>query len=89
MGRDALEEHLEHYMQQGNDKKRSNEKRWQKTEESAKRDVYQALLKKGIKMKQMDKKDLSKKAKIWFEKAKEWLKRAKAALKETGIKEKI
>ena len=39
-------------------------------------------------MKQMDKKDLSKKAKIWFEKAKEWLKRAKAALKKLELKKK-
>lgn len=36
----------------------------------------------------MDKKDLSKKAKIWFEKAKEWLKRAKAALKKLELKKK-
>lgn len=36
----------------------------------------------------MDKKDLSKKAKIWFEKAKEWLKRAKAALKKQELKKK-
>ena len=34
----------------------------------------------------MDKKDLSKKAKIWFEKAKEWLKRAKEALKKLELK---
>lgn len=39
-------------------------------------------------MKQMDKKDLSKKAKIWFEKAKEWLKRAKEALKKLELKKK-
>lgn len=39
-------------------------------------------------MKQMDKKDLSKKAKIWFEKAKEWLKRAKKALKKLELKKK-
>lgn len=36
----------------------------------------------------MDKKDLSKKAKIWFEKAKEWLKRAKEALKKLELKKK-
>lgn len=36
----------------------------------------------------MDKKDLSKKAKIWFEKAKEWFKRAKAALKKLELKKK-
>ena len=36
----------------------------------------------------MDKKDLSKKAKIWFEKAKEWLKRAKEALKKLDLKKK-
>lgn len=36
----------------------------------------------------MDKKDLSKKAKIWFEKAKEWLKRAKKALKKLELKKK-
>ena len=34
----------------------------------------------------MDKKDLSKKAKIWFEKAKEWLNRAKEALKKLELK---
>ena len=39
-------------------------------------------------MKQMDKKDLSKKAKIWFEKAKEWLKRTKEALKKLELKKK-
>lgn len=39
-------------------------------------------------MKQMDKKDLSEKAKIWFEKAKEWLKRAKEALKKLELKKK-
>lgn len=39
-------------------------------------------------MKQMDKKDLSKKAKIWFEKAKEWLKRVKEALKKLELKKK-
>ena len=39
-------------------------------------------------MKQMDKKDLSKKAKIWFEKAKECLKRAKEALKKLELKKK-
>ena len=39
-------------------------------------------------MKQMDKKDLSKKAKIWFEKSKEWLKRAKEALKKLELKKK-
>ena len=39
-------------------------------------------------MKQMDKKDLSKKAKIWFEKVKEWLKRAKEALKKLELKKK-
>lgn len=39
-------------------------------------------------MKQMDKKDLSKKAKIWFEKAKEWLKRAKEVLKKLELKKK-
>lgn len=39
-------------------------------------------------MKQMDKKDLSKKAKIWFEKAKEWLKKAKEALKKLELKKK-
>ena len=39
-------------------------------------------------MQQMDKKDLSKKAKIWFEKAKEWLKRAKEALKKLELKKK-
>lgn len=39
-------------------------------------------------MKQMDKKDLSKKAKIWFEKAKEWLKIAKEALKKLELKKK-
>ena len=39
-------------------------------------------------MNQMDKKDLSKKAKIWFEKAKEWLKRAKEALKKLELKKK-
>ncbi|WP_461822266.1 CapA family protein [Blautia stercoris] len=39
-------------------------------------------------MKQMDKKGLSKKAKIWFEKAKEWLKRAKEALKKLELKKK-
>ena len=39
-------------------------------------------------MKQIDKKDLSKKAKIWFEKAKEWLKRAKEALKKLELKKK-
>ena len=39
-------------------------------------------------MKQMYKKDLSKKAKIWFEKAKEWLKRAKEALKKLELKKK-
>ena len=37
----------------------------------------------------MDKKDLSKKAKIWFEKAKEWLKRAKEALKKLELKKQI
>ncbi|WP_461824017.1 CapA family protein [Blautia stercoris] len=36
----------------------------------------------------MDKKDLSKKAKIWFEKAKEWLKRTKEALKKLELKKK-
>lgn len=36
----------------------------------------------------MNKKDLSKKAKIWFEKAKEWLKRAKEALKKLELKKK-
>ena len=36
----------------------------------------------------MDKKDLSKKAKIWVEKAKEWLKRAKEALKKLELKKK-
>ena len=36
----------------------------------------------------MDKKDLSKKTKIWFEKAKEWLKRAKEALKKLELKKK-
>lgn len=36
----------------------------------------------------MDKKDLSKKAKIWFEKAKECLKRAKEALKKLELKKK-
>lgn len=36
----------------------------------------------------MDKKDLSKKAKIWFEKAKEWLKRAKEAFKKLELKKK-
>ena len=36
----------------------------------------------------MDKKDLSKKAKIWFEKAKERLKRAKEALKKLELKKK-
>ena len=46
-------------------------------------------------MKQMDKKDLSEKAKIWFakakkllERAKEWLERAKAALKKLELKKK-
>lgn len=46
-------------------------------------------------MKQMDKKDLSEKAKIWFAKAKKWLKRAKewlerakAALKKLELKKK-
>ena len=46
-------------------------------------------------MKQMDKKDLSEKAKIWFAKAKkllkrakEWLERAKAALKKLELKKK-
>lgn len=39
-------------------------------------------------MKQMDKKDLSEKAKIWFEKAKEWFKRAKEALKKLELKKK-
>lgn len=39
-------------------------------------------------MKQMDKKDLSKKAKIWCAKAKEWLKRAKEALKKLELKKK-
>lgn len=39
-------------------------------------------------MKQMDKKDLSKKAKIWCAKAKEWLKRAKEVLKKLELKKK-
>lgn len=39
-------------------------------------------------MKQMDKKDLSEKAKIWLAKAKIWLKRAKAALKKLELKKK-
>ena len=39
-------------------------------------------------MKQMDKKDLSEKAKIWLKRAKEWLERAKAALKKLELKKK-
>ena len=39
-------------------------------------------------MKQIDKKDLSEKAKVWCAKAKEWLKRAKEAFKKLELKKK-